>query len=200
MKKLTSSKLKSAILGMVLGDAYIDTSYKDCRLDIYVDHKHKDFAELKYNILTQVGNLKVNMVEKYDKRKLKDGSVRHGYRIQTHTHKYITKLKNIPLFKKPEMLDELGLAIWYMDDGSLSIRRNGNYSTCYIAMNRYPVEFVEHCIDVFYKNFNFKGKIQRHSLYDNQYLLRLTKSEAITLHDIVRPYIVESMNHKLLNP
>lgn len=197
MKKLSSSELKSAVIGMALGDAYIDTSYKHCRMDIYVKDTYEDFAKLKYNILTQIGNLDVNMKEKIDKRELKNGGVRKGLRIQTKIHPYITKIKNIPLFKKPEMLSELGLAIWYMDDGSLSIRKeSGKFATCILAMNRYPLEFVEHMKSILLNNFGIVAHIQKHG--NNSFVLRFNKDEAIKLHKIISPYVVESMRYKLL--
>lgn len=201
VKKLRSSELKGAILGMVLGDAYMDTTHNHCRLDIYVKGDYKDFAIMKRDILLQVGGLELNFREKIDKRPLKNGGFRRGWRIQTRIHPYLTKIKNIPLFRKPEMLNELGLAIWYMDDGSLSIRKNnGNFAGCYLATNRYPLEFVEHCQRVLFNKFGVESNIQLHSPrhISPQYMLRFDLENTKKLHNIVSPYVVPSMRHKLL--
>ena len=102
---------------------------------------------------------------------------------------YIDKVKTVPL-NIGEILTEVGLAFWIMDDGGkvgngLKLSTNSfNYSDCTIL------------VKVLYDNFNLKCSIQSAGK-DNQFIIYIWKESMPLLRKIVLPYVHPSMKYKL---
>ncbi len=130
-----SSEQLQVILGSVLGDAHIELS-KETKVPQYsVTHSGKQINYLKFM---------KDMLKPESKIRSRKESNSHRFRF---THASLINL--YPLFYKNkkkfiskkilELLNEKGLAIWYMDDGYLSAKK-----------------FVELCTHCFSKNENQK--------------------------------------------
>lgn len=196
--KLNSKELRGTILGTLFGDAYVNYN-KDktsARLDIYHKSDFLDLLERKAEVISQVGDIKVRITEKIDKRLLQSGDTRKGYRLQTNFHPYFVKLK---LFSDFTNLSDQGLAWYWMDDGSLWWKDEWKYA--YIAMDSYKdidvfefMAFMDTRYDIQLNHMRYLG---RGGKFYNR--VAFPKAEFLKFREIIRPYIVPSMNYKLLS-
>lgn len=129
MKTKFTKKSRNLILAMLLGDGTISNNNV---FKLSHGYKQKEYLEWKINLLNYYG-IKNNGLKEYVSTK--------GYNIGDVV--YYTQLSIIPFVKllrriiyKPKKnyanrkllnrLDSLGLAIWYMDDGHINIRKTGD--------------------------------------------------------------------------
>lgn len=104
-----------------LGDGCL---LKEGRLQVAHAEHQKDYLLWKKDLLEQNGIQTLKLYE-YDYTTF--GSTRHYYRFRTRSYEFIKKYrqimytptKNITLKSILRRLTPLGLAIWYMDDGTL---------------------------------------------------------------------------------
>lgn len=119
-------------------------------------------------------------------------------RIRTYHHPWFSKLREEFYNKKGEKtitreildkLSPLGIAVWYMDDGSLQHSDTAKLST-------HNFTFEEHQImkQWFEETYNISPKIQKDGPY---YWLRFTQEEAFKLWRLIDKYIIPSMCYKI---
>jgi len=123
--KLSKQDLRSCIIGMVLGDAYIGLGNRCKNAHIAIAHgpKQKEYLLWKMEILKQIQNSSYRVVER---DKLVKGKFYKTHEIISTIHPVFTKYynqfyrghKKIITRKILDKLTPIGLAIWYMDDGS----------------------------------------------------------------------------------
>lgn len=89
-------------------------------------------------------------------------------------------------------LDILGLAIWFMDDGSLC---NKNYSLSTCSFTLLENQLIQ---KTFKDKFNFKGKIKLEKRC-NKYYFTFNREETRTISFLIREFVIESMQYKLLD-
>lgn len=132
-----SSAHKQVILGTLLGDGCLEIRTNKAKFaDYLLSFKHgvrqKNYCAWKHNLLGC-------LVTSQEPRPVKNGrSVQ--YRSRTTTHPYFTKLKQAIYQPQKTIqkhifseLDYLGIAVWYMDDGSLTFDHGlpcVRFSTC----------------------------------------------------------------------
>jgi hypothetical protein len=133
ISKLSAKELRSALIGMVLGDSYIGFTPrgKYPRLSISHSPKQEEYADYCIELLKNIPNIKVN-------KKLRNKIVKNKsypiIEIWTNNNKFLNHIYNC-LYKKGiktvtrhqlDRLTPLGLALWYMDDGSRCFRYRNN--------------------------------------------------------------------------
>lgn len=198
IEKLNSKELRGTILGTLFGDAYVQ--YNDhrttARLDIYHKADFKDLLEHKAEIISQVGGVKVRITEKIDKRLLKSGDTRKGFRLQTNFHPYFVTIKHAAIFYD---LSARGLAWYWMDDGSLWWKDEWKYA--YFAMDSYQDIDVFGLMNMLKTRYDIDSKHMRYLGRGGKFYNRLTlnKSNFLKFREVIRPYIVPSMYYKLLS-
>ena len=143
---LSSRELKSVMLAMAIGDANFGVKNDCINAFLQVAHspKVRDYVEVKRLILSQVPGIRC-YVGDYLQKNRKLGKVYPTIRLSTNSHQNVTKIwKRVYRPKKSvnegvlNSLTPLGLAIWYMDDGHLSIQHNvKRYIT---DIDRFPAE------------------------------------------------------------
>src|SRR3990172_668758 len=107
---------------MILGDGCLRQKPNEQNYQYIMTHsiKQKDYALWKQSILNQIGTVKTYTYEYHDTQYPQ-------ITISSNTRRYFTKLRSI--FYTPEKkktiskkilskITPLGLAIWYMDDGT----------------------------------------------------------------------------------
>ena len=95
-------------------------------------------------------------------------------------------------------LDERGIAIWYMDDGSINKRqlKNGNISN-YISIHSNNFDYETQ--KKFVKKFNTYGITPTiHKSKKLYYYLNFNKENTRKLLDLISPYIHERYNIRLI--
>lgn len=153
--KINHFKLRSFFIGTLLGDSYI----RDGRF--YCKQISKDLIYFKEKIIKRyLPGIKV-WVDEHREYIDKNG-VKHQkyYQLNTSKHKYFIKLENMfysngkKIYPKNciKLLDKLGFAMWYADDGTTIIVQKGKSRR------------VQFCTDGFTKEDNLQIKSDLESL------------------------------------
>ena len=192
MKTKFNKESRNLLISMLLGDGTISNNYV---FKLSHGYKQKEYLEWKINLLNEHG-IKNNGLKEYVSTK--------GY--NTGDIVYYSQLSIIPFIKllrriiyKPKKnysnrkilnrLNALGVAIWYMDDGHINIRKtndkiHGFYikiATCLSKKdNQIIIDYFKEVWNVSFYQFK-EGK--------ETYSLCCGTQEGIKFIEIVKPYI-----------
>ena len=180
------------IYGSYLGDGHIGITTKNrYRLKIIHCEKQKYYCEWKANMF---GIKELKYIEK------NGYSQKPAYNFQTKIFDLedeITKNTKIVPDWLLDKLDIRGIAIWYMDDGSIVKRelKDGSISN-YISIhsNNFDYEIQEKFVKKF-AQYEIDCNINKSK--DKYYYLRFNKENSEKLLNIINPYIHVSMNYKV---
>jgi len=219
-QKLSRHELRSALLGMVLGDASLQMRATNARLNMAHKPSVEDYAQLKRYILQQVPGVWVKYkVVQHQNRKL--GKVYPSLRIWSGVHPFFTKMRNRLYAPHKRInrgilasLTDLGFALWFMDDGHLSLHHNvrryetdegtsaSDRSICsrnYILnTHSFSREENEMIVEWMEARWNIKARVKEERRGKTFYVF-LNTTNARRLADVVRPYVlpVPSMHYKI---
>ena len=200
---------KSFLIACVIGDGYIykDKKSKSCTLEIGHSIKQKDYLLYKANLLKKYTGKKCEL--KY--KKLPSRTINKNYGpIQESettrifvTHKYFRVLKKwlYPNNSKKyinyiKYLDPLGLAIWYMDDGSTWVEKNRLNGHIMMEFHTFiPKEDAEFLIKYFIETWDIEFHL--HKKTETQYNIRCYRKNSIKLANIIKPFIPDCMWYKI---
>ena len=192
MKTKFNKESRNLLISMLLGDGTISNNYV---FKLSHGYKQKEYLEWKINLLNEYG-IKNNGLKEYVSTK--------GY--NTGDIVYYSQLSIVPFIKllrriiyKPKKnysnrkilnrLNALGVAIWYMDDGHINIRKtndkiHGFYikiATCLSKKdNQIIIDYFKEVWNVSFYQFK-EGK--------ETYSLCCGTQEGIKFIEIVKPYI-----------
>lgn len=208
LSKLTRKERRSALIGMVLGDASLYRQSGSQGTDatvLKITHsiKQRAYLEWKRDIIQPMFDYPLNIIETYNQAKGKRYPVA---KLLTRSNPQLKRLRKIMYDATgtkrvtPQLLnalDDRAVAIWYCDDGCLSTTV-GRGATVMLATNNFTYQ--EHLLmqewfaDVYGVYFN----INRHK--SGTYNLRRGISDAHKLLDRIAPHIIEPMRYKVLYP
>ena len=188
MGSLTQEQF-SLIVGTILGDGYlrIIPKRKNAFLEINHSAKQKDYVNWKYDILRTI-------VKNGPKFRNGNGN-RIAYRFYTKCLPEITELfvkfyqdkkKIIP---KDLIIDDLGLAVWFMDDGSKS--RN----SLYLNTQQFSHSDQIRLQNLLKFRFSISSTLNKYKIYER---IRIASADAKRFCDLIRRYIPKSMEYKLV--
>ena len=205
MKSKITKESRNLLIGMLLGDGTISNNNV---FKIAHSESQKDYLEWKIKQLKEAG-IRNNGVKSYIKTK--------GYTIGVPV--YYTQLNTIPFikvlrkvfYKEKKILgnrkllnrlDAKGIAIWYMDDGHINIRKtkDGRPMGFYIKISTCePKQEVQTIIDFFKEQWNINFYMFHEGKKEDSYSLCCGTKEGLKFIDIVKPYVsqVPSMVHKI---
>jgi len=184
---------RNIILGLVIGDGYISNT-KNCN-SLVIRHSLKQECYIDY---------KIKLLESiYPNRKINKIYIQNGIQIAIGDSKLLRIYRKwlYPNNKKDitkvlHFLTPQSIALWYMDDGSLSKKKkNGVIHSYELTLNTYiNKEENQKIINFFKKQYNIqftqtKGK--------GKYRLRMGKIEATKFFKIIEPYIIDCMKYKI---
>lgn len=193
----TSKEIRYLLLSMLLGDGTLNAKG-------YVSIRHcvaqKDYIEWKMNLLKN----KIRTTDCY----YVDNNGYGAFELRTKVYKFLKQYRKI-IYRsgKKDIADRrilnkinpLGLAIWYMDDGGLSQKkdRQGNITANELMINTHLsksdnqviIDYFKEVWDISFTQVKNRG----------WYRLRCGTKEARKFIKIVEPYVSEvpSMAHKL---
>ncbi len=186
-------------MGVLIGTLCGDCGRKQLRLYCGQSVKQKDWFDFKKKRFEKIFNQSFKEY-KYDYPKY-NTSV---YQFTTNTNdltKYLINLfypndKKIIPKKALEQLTLEGIAWWYMDDGSMSIKKiDGKPRGAEITLNTYlTAEENQIIIDFFQNQYNITWKLNKSK---GKYRLRMGKKEGKKFFALIEPYIIDSMKYKI---
>ena len=205
MKSKITKESRNLLIGMLLGDGTISNNNV---FKIAHSESQKEYLEWKVKQLKEAG-IRNNGIKSYIKIK--------GYK--TGVPVYYTQLNIIPFikvlrkvfYKEKKILgnrkllnrlDAKGIAIWYMDDGHINIRKtkDGRPMGFYIKISTCePKQEVQTIIDFFKEQWNINFYMFHEGNKKDSYSLCCGTKEGLKFIDIVKPYVsqVPSMIHKI---
>ena len=192
MKTKFNKESRNLIIGMLLGDGTISNNYV---FKLSHGENQKEYLEWKIKLLNEYG-IKNNGLKYYIQK--------IGYNIGSTV--YYSQLSTIPFIKvlrrviyKPKKeyfnrkilnrLNALGVAIWYMDDGHINIRKTGNkihgfyikIATCLSKeQNQIIIDYFKDVWDISFYQFK-EGK--------NTHSLCCGTQEGVKFIEIIKPYV-----------
>jgi hypothetical protein len=181
-----TNEQKQLMLSGLLGDGSIKHSHVtyNCMYRDYMVYKRKLAGNLAKSEVIESGNL----------------GYKKGSKIYTFSMKlndYSKTLVNKPLSETIKDLDELGLALWIMDDGSLH-RKNYFYN---INTHSFSREDEENILIPKLNEFGIYPKILTEKKKDGRVFSYLYVSKwngAMIISKILRKYIVDCYTYKLI--
>lgn len=204
IQKSLSKEQKKLLIALLIGDGTISSNYV---FKLAHSIEQKEYLGWKVSLLNKFG-IKNNGIKEY----VSSCGYNHGKRVlysQMSLHSTIKALRrSIYISKKTitrrllNWLDELGLAIWYMDDGFInineseqrhgSIQRNIRISTC---VDKQTCDMM---IDYFKERWGveFRPFLEKSKLYS---LTTRTNNDTDKFIEIVKPYVeqVPSLLYKI---
>ena len=205
MKSKITKESRNLLIGMLLGDGTISNNNV---FKIAHSESQKEYLEWKVKQLKEAG-IRNNGIKSYTKIK--------GYK--TGVPVYYTQLNIIPFikvlrkvfYKEKKILgnrkllnrlDAKGIAIWYMDDGHINIRKtkDGRPMGFYIKISTCePKQEVQTIIDFFKEQWDINFYMFHEGKKEDSYSLCCGTKEGLKFIDIVKHYVsqVPSMIHKI---
>lgn len=196
---------RNLLIGLLLGDGTISNNFV---FKIAHTESQKDYVEWKINQLNQHG-IKNNGLKSYIKTK---GYNTGGlvYYTQLSIVPFIKVLKRV-FYKEKKILGNrkilnrlspLEIAIWYMDDGHINIRKSpeGKVHGFYIKISTCePKEEVQVIIDYFKEVWNINFYMFHEGRKKDSYSLCCGTKEGLKFIEIVKPFVqqVPSMIYKI---
>lgn len=204
IQKSLSKEQKRLLIALLIGDGTISNNYV---FKLSHSIEQKEYLEWKVNLLDRFG-IKNNGIKEY----ISSCGYNYGKRVlysQMSLHSTIKALRRSVYIPKKTFtrkllnwLDELGLAIWFMDDGFInineseqrhgSIQRNIRISTCV------DEQTCNMMINYFKERWNveFRPFLEKSRLYS---LATRTNNDTDKFIEIVKPYVeqVPSLLYKI---
>jgi recombination protein RecA len=203
------NRLRSIIAGSYLGDGCIpkpQTKNSNCYLKVQHGIKQLDYIRWKSNLLGSFATEPIIINRTFK------GKPYTATAFQTKVHPFCTRLRklydenghkrvnNVVL----SYLDELGLAVWYMDDGSKVTRRykhvDGTYGKKKFRGTQIAIcSFTPNECEIIQEYFNQKWNLDSKVYYSRGKYPKITflSKNGYKFVDIVKPYIPECMLYKI---
>lgn len=183
------------IYGSLLGDMSMGINWKNARITINHGGDQEEYFDHKCEIFKDVLG-KISKTPRYDKRTNK---YYNRYAVRLLTHPIITEMyykfypNGIKTVSKEwlELLTPRSLAYWYMDDGSNSgvLATNGfSYEECLLIKEYFKNKW---SLEVTIEHQKGKSGIQ--------YVIYFTSNAKHAFYNLVKPYIIPSMEYKFKN-
>ena len=191
-------KQRDIIVGLLLGDGHLETQ-NNCRTyRLKVEHGslQRDYVEWLFDELREW----IPAMEPYMKLR-KNGVVNYGFTTYSHEalrfygqQFYEGKKKVVPALIE-RMLTPLGLAIWFMDDGS---RKSAKHRTYIIHSLGYIKPDLLRIQNIMQKKFGLK--VTLHQQKGHYWRLYIPSECARALEQLTKEYIqpISSMDYKLV--
>lgn len=204
MKSKKTKESRNLLIGMLLGDGTISNNnvFKMTHCEA-----QKDYLEWKIKQLNDCA-IRNNGIKSYIKTAGYASGVPVFY-TQLNIIPFIKVLRRV-VYKNGKKtftrkllnrLDARGVAIWFMDDGCINIRKNkGRPCGFYIRISTCePKEEVQLIIDYFKEQWGINFYMFHEGKKEDSYSLCCGTKEGLKFIDIVKPYVsqVPSMIHKI---
>lgn len=177
-----SQDQKQIILGSMLGDMTVSQRNKNTTKIILQNSQQEEYLKWK---LSSLDNLEFNKT-KYN---VKDKTfVKYSSKPTKEINILTNKYKNQADIVRD--IDELGLAVWYMDDGHFDT--SGYHSRSSICVKSIKECEAKDIVDILNSKFGFRS-----SYSETQRAIIFKAKDTIELNKIIYKYVPKSMRYKL---
>jgi hypothetical protein len=186
---LNNNQLQVIFTG-ILGDGHLTIPKNLNSNSHYVTNcKYKEYLEFKQNLL---GNLSFN-IGHISKNGYSQTEI---YTLSSKKHKDITAIRALSMQELLNSIDELGIALWFYDDGSL----HKNKLFYNLNTHKFSKNIQEELFIPFFNKFNIFPKITQEVKKDGRifYYLRISRFEgAYEISKILSKYPLNCYSYKL---
>lgn len=202
---MNTSELRGYLTGLIIGDGHIDSGIT--KRAFRIKSVNKDFIEQIYKDISSCNTFKSYIL--HSNSKIDKNNVKHkeSWEFVIKAHPYFSKKYHnfYDDYKKRHItknainwLTPNGLANWYMSDGYVCLvgLKNGNVTNrrIDICTDRYSLDNINMICKELFKKFDIEFcPVKR----GNFYRIRLRTKDYCKFINIIKPYVVPSMLHKL---
>lgn len=205
--KFSRHEIRSAIIGMTLGDSYLHQAHRRPNVRMKFTHCPKQMA-YGYWKKTVIEQLTPKPVRVYNRvAKLTNGKSYEQIAFESISHPLFKRIRKLTYLDKKKTVTErllayltpLGLAIWYMDDGSINItKRDGKLRGRQIFLHAACSEAEADVIrNYFLSTWGIEWKKLRVKQGSENFSLRANCENAIKFFQIISQYVHPSMRYKI---
>ena len=185
---------KSVIVGSLLGDGYVG---KHNSLQIEHSLSQAEYVHWKYRKLKSIAGKPPRVITRFDVRTQKSyQSIRFYTRCVMNDFRrlfYNNGIKIVPS-NLSEYLDDLALAVWFMDDGG---RGANTLHGIVFNTSAYSEDEQFHLKNILYEKFNLKLNVHR---IGRGYQLYVASKSYSSFYNRISSYLISEMKYKLVNP
>ena len=196
---------RGALVGMVLGDGYINTSGTKSELSVLHSTTQREYCEHKAARVRQI------LGGAFSVREYANGPGGRYKAVKfTSSHKYWSNLKRrlypngVKTFTRfaLDMLTDEGIAFWYMDDGSARRNVNKDGWVTSVATDIATMCSESECLTIvdYFKevhDVSFKVRCRKGSPPNKAFYVQCNTAESRKFAQIVRPFIIPPMMYKI---
>lgn len=191
-----SRRVRSIIIGLLLGDGHLEKSPNGKTFRLKVEHsiKQKKYVLWLYKELR-------SLIPGKPYNRIRSGREYVGFRtsylgnLRFYYHQFYPDGKKIipKLFHK--MIDPISIAIWYLDDGSLKSKKHRTYIIHSLGFSKKDLDRV-----VFVLKDKFDIQSSLHKQKEKYYRIYILSESSDIFTKIIEPIVfeVEDMNYKLV--
>ena len=191
-----NKRQKEVLIGLLLGDGHLEIPYNKSagRLKVEHSYKQKDYTDWLYKEFQNWVRSKPKI-----RRLTVWGKLRENYRFCTYSHKILGNFRKKFYGKSGKIipndlernLTSLGLAIWYMDDGSI---KSKDHKGVFLNTQGFRESDVKKLQKILKNKFGVNS-ITRIEKNGKQIYLGGKSGERFI--EIINPYIISSMQYKI---
>lgn len=194
-----SERQKEILRGLMLGDGHLESPYRPeiARLQIEYSGLHKEYTDWLYKEFQEWVLTKPKI-----KNQIVEGKLYKKYYFNTLGHKEIAEVwkkwywhkKKILAIDEVKKITPLGLAIWFMDDGSIKSKRHKSFFLNVQDFTRKEVRFLQELLK---KKFGIESSTKLVKRVNTGFQIYISKDNAEKFKKIIKPYVLDAMRYKL---
>lgn len=189
-----TKRQKSILVGLLLGDGHLETQNNGRTYRLKVEHSimQKEYVEWLHKEFEKWVPGKIYTKQRGAFKSVGFTTYSHGSLRFYGQQFYDKKVKHIPKIIK-KLLDPLGLAIWFMDDGSRKSAKHHTYNIHTLGYKKEELMFIQGVLsDLFQIDTALhKQKIKSWRIY-------IPARSAVRFTALIEEYIIPSMRYKLV--
>ncbi len=193
-----TQRCRDIIVGAILGDACLERNGKNVRLRIDHGRLQQALVEWKFQQLAELQPSPVRRLEVFDER---TSQTYVHYRFDSRTTDLLNEyfdvfygedgVKRIPKDIASYLISELGVAVWYMDDGG----RRSDCRSGYFNTQAYQVDEIDSLRNCLLRNFSLPTRMHFAAGRPRIYI---ASADFDRFCDRIRPHVIQEMRYKLL--
>jgi len=194
-----SERQKEILRSLMLGDGHLQSPYRPeiARLQIEYRHAHKEYTDWLYKEFHEWVLTKPKI-----KSQIVKGKLYQKYYFNTLCHKEIAKIWKKWYWHKKKVLAKddvkkitpLGLAIWFMDDGSIKSKRHKSF---YLNVQDFTEKEVGFPQKLLKKKFGIESSTKLVKRVKTGFQIYISQESAEKFKTTIEPYVLDIMRYKL---